>query len=64
MLDNHLYNIYKQIVIENKSLWRIRGSYQEDSKSCKDCAVLWKELEADKEKWANKLEAHLKKHSK
>ena len=64
MLDNHLYNIYKQIVIENKSLWRIKSSYLEDAKGCAECKKFWKELETDKERWANKLEAHLKKHTK
>jgi hypothetical protein len=64
MLDNHLYNLYKQIVVENKSLWRIKGSYKDDSKECKDCQKLWEELAKEKEEWVDKLEKHLKSHIK
>ncbi|MEK7575707.1 MAG: hypothetical protein AAB491_01305 [Patescibacteria group bacterium] len=62
MTNNHLYNLMKQLVQENKSLWRIKKNYLKDSKNCKDCKNFWKKMEKDKERHVKEMEKMIRKH--
>jgi len=62
MLDNHEYNLMKQLVQENKSLWRIKNNYKKDARTCADCAAFWDKLEEDKENHVSELTDLIKKH--
>ena len=61
-MDNHVYNLVKQLVQENKSLWRIKKNYLEDSKGCEECQKFWEEMAKDKEVHVEKLIELIKKH--
>ena len=52
----------KQLVQENKSLWRIKNNYKSDTNSCNDCDVFWSKLEKDKEEHIEELTSLVKKH--
>lgn len=62
MLDNHLYNLFLQLVQEHKSLWRIKKNYFEDAKDCQECQNFWQELQKEKEAQVAKIEELIKKH--
>ncbi|NOY35814.1 MAG: hypothetical protein GXP44_02755 [bacterium] len=62
MTENHIYNLMKQMVQENKSLWRIKNNYIKDSEGCGDCQNFWKKMEEDKEGHIKELEGLIKKH--
>jgi hypothetical protein len=47
-MDNHLYNLMIQAVQEQKSLWRIKKFYMEESSSEEE-KVFWKRTMEDKE---------------
>jgi hypothetical protein len=52
-----------QMIAENKSLWRIKNSYQKDS-DCDKCLVFWKKMEKDKEDHIRELNNLIKEHLK
>jgi len=68
-----LYNLMEQLIIESRSLWRIKNEYkrnaQEDTSSvwsivrprytpdCPACTAFWVELEKQKEENIRKLES-------
>jgi len=62
MLENHAYNLMKQMVQEHKSLWRIKNNYKNDAGDCADCKTFWGDMERDKEAHIEKLSAMLKMH--
>jgi len=62
MHDNHVYNLLEQLVVEQKSLWRMKGDYEKDSADHPDCAEMWKELTAQKEENVKKLTEMVKKY--
>ena len=62
MLDNHLYNLMVQLVQENKSLWRIKNKYIEDSLDCQECKTYWEKLMKDKESHVAELQKLIKSH--
>lgn len=62
MMDNHTYNIMKQLVQEHKSLWRIKNNYLKDASGHDDCITFWNELATQKEKVVEELTALLKKY--
>ncbi len=62
MTENHIYNLMKQLVQENKSLWRIKKHYMDESKGCEECQSFWKKMEADKEAYVKEMEELIKKH--
>jgi hypothetical protein len=62
MLDNHLYNLLLQLTEENKSLWRIKDEYLNDSKGCSECEKFWKKMEQEKEQHVKELAEMVKKH--
>jgi len=41
MIDNNLYNIMAQIVVESKSLWRIKNEYMKDALEDQESQALW-----------------------
>lgn len=62
MLENHTYNLMKQLVQESKSLRRIKNNYKSDSGDCADCSAFWAKMETDKEEHVKELAALVKKH--
>ena len=62
MLENHTYNLMKQLVQENKSLWRIKKNYIGDAGDCAECQTFWKKMEKDKEDHVEELSGLIKKH--
>ena len=49
MLDNNTYNLMEQLIVENKSLWRIKNNYKNDSVKDKENIGIWNTIEKDKE---------------
>ena len=62
MLENHTYNLMKQLVQESKSLRRIKNNYKSDAPDCADCSAFWTKMEKDKEDHVKELTALVKKH--
>lgn len=62
MHSNHVYNLMNQLVVEHKSLWRIKNNYLNDSGECADCQAFWKKMEADKESHIEELTKLIKNH--
>jgi hypothetical protein len=62
MFDNHLYNLFLQLVQEHKSLWRINHHYIQDASGCQECQEFWEKLREDKERHIQELEGLIKKH--
>lgn len=60
MIDNNLYNIMAQIVVESKSLWRIKNEYMKDALEDQESQALWVELAKQKEINLRKLETLLR----
>ena len=60
MIDNNLYNIMAQLVVESKSLWRIKNEYMKDALEDQESQSLWVELEKQKETNLRKLETLLR----
>lgn len=61
-MENHIYNLLKQLVQENKSLWRITNSYKNDAGSCENCKTFWDKMKKDKEDHVAELTALVKEH--
>ncbi len=49
MLDNNTYNLMEQLLVENRSLWRIKNNYKSDSTMDDESKRLWDFIEKDKE---------------
>lgn len=62
MLDNHTYNIMKQMAQEHKSLWRIKNAYKTDAGDCAKCQDLWNRMEEAKEAYVTEMKEILKDH--
>ena len=62
MLDNHAYNLLTQLMVEHKSLWRIKNSYKNDADDCQSCRSFWEKLEKDKEGHVEELKELVKQH--
>jgi len=62
MADNHTYNLMRQMVEEQTSLWRIQNEYRKDAEGCEDCKMFWEKLAKDKEEHVKELEMLLKTH--
>ena len=60
MLENNLYNLAQQITIENKSLWRIKNNYKNDSAMDNEAKQVWNFIEKDKEELVKMLTEKLK----
>ena len=62
MFDNHAYNLMNQLVVEHKSLWRIKDAYKRDAGNCETCNAFWEKMEKDKEEHIQELTDLIKKH--
>ncbi len=62
MHSNHLYNLMHQLIIEQKSLWRMKEYYKEDSDNCDSCQNFWKKMIDDKESHIKEITGMLKEH--
>ena len=60
MLDNNTYNLIEQLTNENKSLWRIKNNYKNDSAMDNETKQLWNYIEKDKEELVKMLTEKLK----
>jgi hypothetical protein len=49
MLDNNTYDLMEQLLIENKSLWRIKNNYKNDASMDSEAKQLWNVIEEEKE---------------
>ena len=59
MLDDNKYNILEQLTIENKSLWRIKNSYEKDPEKIMKPKALGN-VEKDKEELVRLLTEKLR----
>lgn len=59
-MSNNTYNITRQLVEENTSLWRIENEYLADAQTPEE-KEFWKNLSQQKKEHIQKLEALLKK---
>lgn len=62
MMDNHVYNLMRQMTEEHTSLWRIKNEYLKDSDGCEECKSFWAKMEKDKESRVKELGNLIKKH--
>jgi hypothetical protein len=60
MLDNETYDLLEQLLIENKSLWRIQNNYKSDSAMDNETRQIWSVIEKDKQKTVKMLIEKLK----
>ncbi len=60
MLDNNTYDLLEQLLIENKSLWRIKNNYKNDSAMDKEARDTWNFIEKDKEELVKMLTEKVK----
>lgn len=63
MYKNHIYNLMSQLVVEHRSLWRLKKYYLKDAKNCKKCKDLWKKLLDEKENNIKIISEILKSHN-
>jgi hypothetical protein len=60
-MDNNAYNIMRQLVQEQTSLWRIKDDYLADAGDNPGLEALWKEVANEKEDNIAKLTEELKR---
>ncbi|MCW3994856.1 MAG: hypothetical protein NWE98_01740 [Candidatus Bathyarchaeota archaeon] len=60
MLDNNTYDLMEQLLIENKSLWRIKNNYKNDAALDNETRQLWNVIEKDKEELVQMLSEKLR----
>lgn len=60
MLDNNTYNLMEQLLIENRSLWRIKNNYKNDAALDDETRQLWSRIEKDKEEIVKLLTERLR----
>jgi hypothetical protein len=60
MLDNNTYDLMEQLLIENKSLWRIKNNYKNDAAMDNEAKQLWSVIEKEKEDLVSMLTEKLK----
>lgn len=58
-MDNHLYNLMTQMTTEQKSLWRIKKHYLDETNSEEE-KVFWKNLINDKENHIKEIKELIK----
>lgn len=58
-MENHIYNLMTQMTIEQKSLWRIKKYYLEETNSEEE-KVFWKNLIQDKENHIKEIKELIK----
>ena len=60
-MHNNTYNITRQLVEENTSLWRIQNEYLKDAEGNAELTAFWNKLAEDKKQHIADLQALLKK---
>ena len=60
MFDNNTYNLLEQLLVENKSLWRIKKHYKHDAGMDNETRQVWNFIEKDKEELARILTEKVK----
>jgi hypothetical protein len=55
MLDNETYDLMEQLLVENKSLWRIRNNYKNDASMDNETKQIWSLIEKDKQRTVEML---------
>jgi hypothetical protein len=60
MLDNETYDLMEQLLVENKSLWRIKNNYKDDSAMDDETRQVWNRIEKDKEDLVRILKERVK----
>lgn len=48
-MNNHLYNLYSQLVQDCRGIYRIQKFYLRDARGCKKCQEFWRKLLKEKE---------------
>jgi hypothetical protein len=48
-MNNHIYNLFSQLVHDRRSIYRIQKFYLKDARNCKKCQDFWKKLIKQKE---------------
>jgi len=61
-MDNHLYNLFSQIVQNRRSIYRIKKFYLKDANRCQRCKDLWQKILKNKEEETKLLIEVLKGH--
>ena len=61
-MNNHLYNLFSQLVQDRRSIYRIQKFYLKDARGCKKCLDFWKKVlqqkEAETKELVNLIKAH------
>lgn len=60
MLDNETYDLMEQLLVENKSLWRIKNNYKADAGMDDETRQVWTRIEKDKEDLVRILKERVK----
>jgi hypothetical protein len=61
-MQNHLYNLFSQLVQDRKSIYRIQKFYLKDSRGCKKCQDFWGKILKQKEAETKELIDLIKSH--
>ncbi|GIW65390.1 MAG: hypothetical protein KatS3mg093_369 [Candidatus Parcubacteria bacterium] len=61
-MQNHIYNLFSQLVQDRRSIYRIQKFYLKDSRNCKKCQDFWKKVLKEKETEVNELINLIKNH--
>jgi hypothetical protein len=61
-MNNHLYNLFSQLVQDRRSIYRIQKFYFKDARGCKKCLNFWKKLLDQKENEMKELITLIKEH--
>ena len=64
MKNNNLYNMMHQLTQEQKSLWRLEGSYTADAENNPELKNFWSTLAEEKKKHIDDLSAMIKAEMK
>lgn len=61
-MNNHLYNLYSQLVQDRRSIYRIQKFYLRDARGCKKCQAFWKKVLKAKEAETEEIFQLIKSH--
>lgn len=61
-MNNHLYNLYSQLVQNRRSIYRIKKFYLRDARGCKRCQNFWDKVLKAKEVETNEISQLIKDH--
>jgi len=61
-LNNHIYNLFNQMIQEHKSIWRIEKFYLKDAKNCRKCQSFWNKIFEEKGKMIEEIFSLINQH--